>query len=160
MADSIWTSKLRYGLQLYGPARKSIADSQSVELDKLQIAQNNMLRTLENVRVKEKVSVKSLLEKNQMLSVNQTMAQIKLIEMWKSKNVASYPLHPPTIQPIINGATTRGASTEKFKINSTPNTFNGDATRLWNQAPVSVTNATNLKAAKTSVKAFCSSLPI
>ena len=89
VADSIWTSKLRYGLQLYGPTRKSNTDSQSTELDKLQIAQNNMMRTLENVRVKDKVSVKSLLEKNKMLSVNQTMAQIKLTEMWKCKNMES-----------------------------------------------------------------------
>ena len=51
VADSIWTSKLRYGLQLYGPVRKSNLDPQSCELEKLQIAQNNMLRNLENVRV-------------------------------------------------------------------------------------------------------------
>ena len=88
------------------------------------------------------------------------MAQIKLTEMWKCKNLASYPLQPQIILPIINGATTRGASTEKFKINNTPNTFIGDATRLWNQAPMSVINATTLKSAKSSVKLYCSSLPI
>ena len=54
-------------------------------MEKLQIAQNNMLRTLENVKIKDKVSIKSLLNKNQMLSVNQTVAQIKLTEMWKCK---------------------------------------------------------------------------
>ena len=160
VADSIWTSKLRYGLQLYGPVRKSNLDPQSCELEKLQIAQNNMLRNLENVRVKDKVSIKSLLDKNQMLSVNQTMAQIKLTEMWKSKNILSYPLHPPTIQPILNGATTRSASSEKFIINCTPNTFVGDATRIWNQAPKTITDAISIKTAKTNVKLFCNSLPI
>ena len=137
---------------MYGPVRKIFADSQRVEMEKLQIAQNNMLRTLENVRVKDKVSIKSLLERNKMLSVNQTSAQIKLTEMWKCKNVVNYPLQPPTVQPISNGATTRSATTAKFKINSTPNSFIGDATRLWNTAPESVTKAKNIKAAKLSVK--------
>ena len=160
VADSIWTSKLRYGLQLYGPVRKSDKDSQSGEFEKLQKAQNNMLRTLENVKVKDKVSIQSMLVKNKMLSVNQTMAQIKLTEMWKSKHVLSYPLHPPIVQPIVNGAMTRSAYSEKFKLNSTPNTFIGDATRLWNQAPKTITEATSIKSAKTNVKVFCISLPI
>ena len=95
-----------------------------------------------------------------MLSVNQIMAQIKMTEIWKCKNVTSYPLHPTTIQPIHNGTTTRGASSEKFKLNSTPNTFIGDATRLWNLAPESVINSKNLKNAKMCVKAFCSTMPI
>ena len=119
VADSIWTSKLRYGLQLYGPIRKETADSHSVDLDRLQTAQNNMLRTLENIRISYKISAKSLLERNQMLSVNRTPAQIKLMEMWKSKNIESYPLKPEIVFPIHNGATTRNATCEKFKTNNT-----------------------------------------
>ena len=119
-----------------------------------------MLRTLENVRIKDKISIKTLLEKNQLLSVNQTAAQIKLTEMWKCKNVETYPLKPPTAQPILNGITTRSATSEKFLINNTPNSFIGDATRLWNQAPESITKATNIKAVKFSVKQYCASLPI
>ena len=85
-------------LPIYGPVRQQISDPQSILMEKLQIAHNNMLRTLENVRVKDKASIKSLLERNDMLSVNQTGAQIKLTEMWKSKNVVSYPLHPPNYE--------------------------------------------------------------
>ena len=129
-------------------------------MEKLQIAQNNMLRTLENVRVKDKVSLKSPLERNNMLSVNQTGAQIKLTEMWKSKNVVSYPLHPPIMNPIENGITTRSATNEKFQNNSTPCTFIGDATRIWNHAPLAITTAKNIIAVKKNVKLFCSTLPI
>ena len=160
IADSIWTSKLRYGLQLYGPVRQQISDPQSILMEKLQIAQNNMLRTLEKVRVKDKVSIKSLLEKNNMLSVNQTVAQIKLTEMWKCKNVDSYPLHPPIVNPTENGISTRNATSEKFQITSTPCTFIGDATRLWNQAHMSIINSKNISAMKKSVKMYCSTLPI
>ena len=80
--------------------------------------------------------------------------------MWKCKNVESYPLQPPTVQPITNGATTRNASTEKFKINNTPNSFIGDATRLWNLPPELVTKSKNIKATKLSVRSYCSTLPI
>ena len=48
----------------------------------------------------------------------------------------------------MNGTTTRSAATEKFKLSNTPNTFIGDATRLWNMAPMTVTTAPNLKNAK------------
>ena len=138
----------RYGLQLYGATIQSPEDPLNSELEKLQIAQNNMMRSIENIRFKDKVSIKSLLEKNRMLSVNQTMAQIKLTEMWKCKFKSNYPLQPPIVLPITNGTTTRSAATEKFKINNSPKTFIGDATRLWNLAPITVTNAINLKAAK------------
>ena len=35
VADSIWTSKMRYGLQLYGPVRKLIEDPQNGDMEKL-----------------------------------------------------------------------------------------------------------------------------
>jgi hypothetical protein len=36
-------------------------------------------------------------------------------------------------------------TSEKFKINNTPKTFVGDATRLWNTAPQSVTMAKSIE---------------
>ena len=124
------------------------------------MSQNNMLRTLENVRIKDKVSIKSLLEKNNMLSVNQTSAQIKLTEMWKCKNVNSYPLQPRIVNSNEIGTLTRSATSEKFQSTSTPSTFIGDATRLWNQAHSTITKAKNIVEVKKSVKTFCSTLPI
>ena len=81
------------------------------ELKKLQIAQNNMLRTLENVRIKDRVSIKSLLKKNKMLSVNQTNAQIKLLEMWKSVHHPNYPNKVPTLIDIAMAAYQEGKQT-------------------------------------------------
>ena len=76
IADSLWTSKARYGLQLYGQVRQTEEDVVTGTLDNLQKAQNNMLRTLENVRIKDRVSIKSMLLKNNMLSINQLNAKI------------------------------------------------------------------------------------
>ena len=62
--------------------------------------------------------------------------------------------------PIVNGSTTRSAFAEKFRLNDTPNTFIGDATKLWNLAPCELNNAKNLNMAKSITKKFCSTLPM
>ena len=40
IAESIWSSKLRYGLQLYGEVRQTSEAKMSTELEKLQRAHN------------------------------------------------------------------------------------------------------------------------
>ena len=129
-------------------------------MDKLQVAQNNLLKSLEHVRVSDKISVKSMLEKNYMLLVNQTHAQIKLIEMWKCKNNDSYPIKPVIMSSIENGLITRSVSSEHYRLNDTPNTFIGDATRLWNSAPNDLKKASTLYLAKKLTKNYCRNLAI
>ena len=91
VADSLFTSKMRYGLQLMGQIRWSAEDSQSSLLEVLQKSQNKLLRFLNNSKIKDKVSNKSMLKKHNMLSVNQLNAQIKLTEIWKAMNDEDHP---------------------------------------------------------------------
>ncbi len=56
-----------------------------------QRAQNKMLRVLDGAQMVDQKSTKSLLEEQNMLSVNQMAAQIKLTEMWKASNDPQYP---------------------------------------------------------------------
>ena len=58
-----------------------------------------------------------------MMSVNQTQAQIKLVEMWKSKNINNYPIKPDIITVTENGTTTRSAMAGLFRQNETPSPF-------------------------------------
>jgi hypothetical protein len=51
-----------------------------------QRSQNKMLRILDGALVSERKSTKTLLDNQNMLSVNQIAAQIKLTEMWKASN--------------------------------------------------------------------------
>ena len=51
-----------------------------------------LVRTLQNVRMKGKVSIASILDRQKMMSVNQLLAQIKMTEMWKASNLSTYPL--------------------------------------------------------------------
>ena len=53
----------------------------------LQLTQNRLLRTLNQTRVVDQISIVSMLIKFGLLSVNQLAAEIKLIEVWKSINV-------------------------------------------------------------------------
>ena len=50
---------------------------------KLEPSHYKEAKSIENVRISDRVRTKDLLSKNKLLSVNQTMAQIKITEMWK-----------------------------------------------------------------------------
>ena len=53
----------------------------------LQLTQNRMLRALNGSKIKDRVSISSMLTKFKLISVNQLAAQIKLTEVWKSVNI-------------------------------------------------------------------------
>ena len=76
-----------------------------------------------------------MLEIQQMLSVIQLHAQIKLTKMWKAANVTNYPLKIQTMQHNSDTRTTRSVTLENLKEHKMLNTFIGDSTRLWNKAP-------------------------
>ena len=87
MVDGLFTSKIWYGLQLYGKVRVTENELEGVDFKSIQLVQNKLLRTLNGTTLKDMISMKALLEKFEMLAVNQLNAQIKLLEMWKSLNV-------------------------------------------------------------------------
>ena len=57
----------------------------------LQKSQNKLLRFLYKSRISDKIITKSMLEKHNMLSVNQINAQIKITELWKVVNDEDHP---------------------------------------------------------------------
>ena len=160
VAESLWTSRLRYGLQLYGKVRTSCESILTQDIDNLQLAQNNLLRTLQNVRIKDKVSIASMLERQKMMSVNQLHAQIKLTEMWKALNRPSYPLQIGKRNLGDETRTTRSVTMKNLNEPKSLTTFIGDATRLWNKAPPSIRNAKSIGNVKQEIKKFCHTLPI
>ena len=121
----------------------------------LQIAQNDLLRTMENVKIKDKVSIKSMLNNQQMLSVNQLQAQIKLTEMWKAAMFDNYPLKIEKMKESVEGRISEMYPKKTSKNQKTLNTFIVDATRLWNKAPNAIRNAKSIKMAKKEIKLHC-----
>ena len=62
LAHALWTSKLRYGLQLCGNVRLKNEDSQNTFMKATQVAQNKMLRLLNNTTMKDKIHTKLIVK--------------------------------------------------------------------------------------------------
>ena len=88
---------------------------------------------------RDRVSTGSLLDKENMLSVNQLMAYAKLREMWKATCVPNYPLKVEKLQRCNSGVNTtalmNGRLTESAKSNITNGTYLNDAKKAWNMCP-------------------------
>ena len=80
--------------------------------------------------------------------------------MRKATNYKNYPLPIVKQLPPINGRVTRGVTDGKLVEPGTLNTFVGNATRLWNNAPLIIKTAKNKNPAKTAIKNYCKTLPI
>ena len=166
IVHSLWISKLRYGLQLCTKVRLSNDDPKSENLKALQLTQNRMLRMINNNRIKDMISTKSILEKFGLMSVNQTAASIKLVEVWKSINQEGYPI---TFEPYNTNLSNQNHNLrpqskrvlkDNCRLKKCESSFSIDAARLWNEAPKEITDAPNLGAAKAAVRRFCKTLPL
>ena len=163
MVDGIFTSKLRYGLQLMGKVRTSIEDQETAEFKAIQVVQNNLLRLLNGTKTKDMVSIPVMLKKFNMLSANQLNASMKLLEVWKAINLPDYPLKINRQEIHTTGINTRADKVnrpiEVGKTNLCQKTCVSDAIRLWNKAPRSVTESASLHQVKNQIRMYVKSLP-
>ena len=164
VADSIFTSKIRYGLQLLGKVRWSALEVVQGDLDAIQKVQNKMVRLLNGKTLADKINTKVLLNNINMLSVNQLNAQTKITEVWKAITDSSHPLKIEKISHDKNLCTTRavtkGDLVEFGKTKLVQSTYLSDASRIWNKCPESVKTCTTLWSAKKAIKTFVKTLPI
>ena len=164
LVDSIFISKVRFGVQLYGSVRTSNNDTECRELRAIQLVQNKLLRSLNNTKLSDRVSTASLLEKFNMLTVNQINAQAKLLEVWKALNVPKYPLKIK--QQSENHERTRTRADVKKRpceigrTTLTKKTCVSDAIRLWNLSPDGIKESETVYKAKTEIKRFVKTLPM
>ena len=82
--DRLYTSKLRYGLQLLGNVRLKNEDPKDGILKSLQITQNKAAQFLNWNKLQDHVPTKQTFDDLDLLSVTQLNAQIKIREVWKS----------------------------------------------------------------------------
>ena len=54
VADSLFNSKIRYGLQLLGKVKLTSSDTQNQDLHAIQLVQNKMIRFLNNKTIKDR----------------------------------------------------------------------------------------------------------
>ena len=119
---------------------------------------------LNGTQVKDGVSIESMLLKFKLDSVNQLNARIKLLEIWKSKNVVGYPLQIKQQSAYKQNVTTRADNKERpieiGKSTLTQRTCISDAIRIWNKAPETITSCRTEYQAKKQIKEFIKTLPI
>jgi hypothetical protein len=139
VVDSLWTSQLRYVLQLCAEVRLTEEQPKSQYMTMAQRLQNKMLRILDGALVSDRKSTKTLLDNQNMLSVNQIAAQTKLTEMWKASNDPQYPIKMKTGERQENAvetrSVTRGDLTEVGRSTKSQKNFMCDAAKVWNKAP-------------------------
>ena len=164
VVDGIFTSKLRYGLQLLGKVRTLESDPEGADFKAIQLLQNNLMRCLNGTKVKDMVSTNSLLKKFNMLSVNQLNAKVKLVEIWKALNVEDYPLkvkrQSSNNQKVNTRADINQRPVEIGKSLLAQKTCVSDAIHLWNRAPEAIMNSSSLFQVKQEIKKFVLLLPI
>ena len=164
MVDGLFTSKVRYGLQLFGIVRLNSTEQECSYLKDIQLVQNKLLRSLNGTKVSDKVSTVSLLKKFNMTAVNQLNAQAKLLEVWKALNVPKYPLTIKLQSENHDGVSTRADRKEKpceiGRSSLTKKTCISDAIRLWNLAPLCIKQSKTILEAKREIKKYAKSLPI
>ena len=164
VVDGIFMSKIRYGVQLLGKVRMDREDAECTVFKDIQRIQNNLLRTLNGSKIKDKVSISSMLDTYNMLSVNQLNASIKLLMVWKAFNIDNYPLKIDRQNSSATSRTTRADSAGKpIEIGKTlivQKTSVSDAIRVWNNTPKSITGSVSLYQAKKEIRKFVKLLPI
>ena len=164
IVQSLWFSKLRYGIALFANTRTKAEDPITCNMRELQCAQNRLLRLLEGCRIKDRISTESLLKKYKLPSVNQVACEVKLMEVWKSINVEDYPTQLETGPRSENPRSLRTSSLRQFdtacKTKTGENSFQVSAAKLWNSAPAAIKSAKSPYAAKKAIKQYCSGLPI
>ena len=159
----LYTSKIRYGLQLLGKVRIDDQDSTSNLLNKIQVTQNKFVRFMGNKSLLDKIPTKTLFEDTNLLSVNQLNAQCKLLEVWKSLNNHGYPITWEKNGRLLDSRTRsvqKELLTEPGSSMKTKATFISDAARVWNRAPDSIKNCKSFYSAKVEIKKFIRTLPI
>ena len=95
--DGLFTSKINYGIQLYGKVRITPECPINKDIKAIQMVQNKLARLINGKTLKDKVSTKVLLENANLLSVNQINAKVKLQEIWKVLNIVEI-LHTNTVR--------------------------------------------------------------
>ena len=126
--------------------------------------QNKLLRLITNTKLTDRVSTDTLLKQTNLMSVNQINGQIKIQEIWESRNIPNYPIQVAAQSINELGTSTRAGTSgrliESGKSCLAQSTCLNDAIRIWNKLPSSVTSCETFNQIKCHAKLFAKSLPV
>ena len=158
IAESIFMSKIRYGIAVYMKPRIQDEDSQSRDLHKLQVLQNDMVRMLSMKRRSDKVNMADLRRKMGIMSVNQIAVYHILIETF---NIVHYNSVEKIRNKLIvekSEKALRSSAKGQLAVIKRPKEnclgFTYSASKLWNKLPKEISCQESPKTFKKMVKAW------
>jgi len=150
-------------MPVFGRVRKVESDPQWGNMQKVQVALNDVMRLLCGVRRRDKLRTEELLRRTEMLSINQMAAQCTLLTTWKIMRGQC-----PALESLAQIRTSTRATRSQGKGDllmpmgnrTLTNGFRYQAAKIWNAAPVNVRNAASISTAKKLIKEFVRTLPV
>ena len=142
-----------------------LTDKESTEtlIEDLQITQNKFARFIHGSTLLDRINTKTIFEETKPYSVNQIMAQIKLIEVWKSIIVNNYPIQWKNREEVMKREGLKSSNKPDLIITGRSaiqdKSFINDAARVWNNAPMEIKSCKSLHSAKKLIKLFSRTLP-
>ena len=155
VADGIFMSKLRYGLAVFWPVRLHQQDPNPSVVEPLKVVFNDMLRLLCGNRREDKVSIATMLQQLQWLSLNQLAAEVRLLEVWKALNNKSSLSGLFENEESSSRACKNKISSSKIRESS----FLYPSAKLWSMAPHAVVSAPTESMARKAIRSFVKTLP-
>ena len=147
VADSLFNSKIRYGIQLMGKVRLSTEAPLNSLQKKIQLVKNKFARFMAGKSLLDKIPTEKILSDLKILSVNQLNAQCKLQEIWKSQNNKKYPIVWEKDHKRVDPRT-RSLQKDSLQVIGKglklQSTFYSDAAKLWNSAPEAIKKFKNI----------------
>lgn len=140
IAEALFSSHLRSGIQVYCTPKLRREDDSNAILKTLTVMQNNMMRIVLGYKLKDRVSNERLRKELKMMSVNQLCTYHILVETYSilKNNTSEYIRKVLTQQPGVHAFTTRSRETQNVKVpvnEGQNNNFVYYAAALWNMLP-------------------------
>ena len=166
--DGIILSRVRYGLAVYGNLRKTEEDRKSQAMTKIQKALNKVLRFMIGAKVEDKVPTRKLLERSGLLSINQLVAECKLLETARAMRT-NIPSLSEELKPLAETRQNLTIITRQMESGHLrmpdprllgKNNFLIDAVKLWNLLPLECRTNSSRPCFKRGVITLCKTLPL
>ena len=140
--DGIFTSKLTYGIAIWGKIRMLESDTSSTNMQSLQVMQDRALRICLNLTWDSKESRSNMLQSSNALSVNQQAAYHTLLLVWnilRTKTPADLYNQFQGVESRMartsSRSITRGDLSQSGTLNCKRYGFVQQGIRIWNKAP-------------------------
>jgi len=164
LADGLVLSKIRYGLAVYSSAvRTSEQDPIDGMIQTPEVVVNDVMRIIEGVRRKDRVSIHELRKKTNVPSVNQMAAQAIITDAWKIAHNKVAGLEDIFTQLNEAGMKTRAKTNGNFKVpfgsQMIRRSFSHQGAVLWNALPQEIRESEAIHSAKKKIRAHVQSYP-